>query len=137
MENWTTSSSQVLLFLTLYSLWKYVIFLHAKALRFSLVLQTLYVSLRILSYSSLSTDKPSTIIYPTKLNLFFSAICSGTTSRSFHTINSLLKSALERSHIMSRAGLYGLSGTHSLSGLHKNLVDLGDVALCQFLELVA
>jgi hypothetical protein len=38
---------------------------------------------------------------------------------------------------MSRAGLYGLSGTHSLSGLHKNLVDLGDVALCQFLELVA
>jgi hypothetical protein len=77
MGNWTTSNSQVLLFLTLYSLWKYVIFLHAKALRFSLVLQTLYVSLRILSYSSLSTDKPSTIIYSTKLNLFFSAICSG------------------------------------------------------------
>jgi len=43
--------------------------------------------------------------------------------------------ALEtRSRIVSGAGL---SDTHGLSGLHKNLVDLGDVALCQFLELVA
>jgi hypothetical protein len=38
---------------------------------------------------------------------------------------------------VSGAGSYGLSGTHGLSSLYKNLVDLGDVALCQFLELVA
>jgi hypothetical protein len=38
---------------------------------------------------------------------------------------------------MSGVELYGLSGTHGLSTLRKNLVDLGDVALCQFLELVA